>query len=560
MARSFGSTGASSLIRASESALNKVNTYNDAEAAYEFDLSAKTAQDYQKYNDYLSKRVAATQNTDPSKALSLQRTLTSANRTFNSAEISRASTSVKYGDMSNRDKYGQMVKLWQAANANGDVNLAQSLEGQLASLSVTIQNEDIANANAATTANNKALAANKRGIDQAAAKFDTWLKLAKDQVSSGKMSVQDYEAGVAQALQGKKQLLEDAASGKYGDVTPEAQDAYTSKSADLGASDQYRNAIARYPQAAAGSPTQYLQINPTLKNPDGSYAGALKDRPGSRVELDANGNPRQVYTGGFQDYNQTIDPKTGLAVNTPTGDLKSRQAFLSSGKDYIFNQVSRDPSTSKVITSPTPVGGAPIKDAKGNYFVIDQNGTKHYVNPDPNAILQRSSTPINDMPDFGPTNGFVNPFTSNGLKTSIDALSSVGDKAGQILSSGSKIPGIGAPLGAVGGLLTHLFARNDQAIQAQQAAAAQKALEDRVAAQNAAKDAASLAASRRLLPVFQPTPPAAPPKITAKPSQYNMAPLPAPVPLGKTGVSVPASTGNYKKDVLNLGRSLGGLL
>lgn len=555
MARSFGSTGASSLLRSSTAALNKVNTYNDAAASYEFDLSAKTPEDYQKYSDYLSKRVNSTQNTDPSKALSLQRTLTGANRTFNSAEISRASTSVKYGDTSNRDKYGQMTKLWQAANANGDANLAQSLEGQLASLSVTIQNEDMAAANKAETANNKALAANKRGVDQTAAKFDTWLKLAKDQVSSGKMSVQDYESGVAQALQGKKQLLEDASGGKYGDLTPEATDAYSTKSTELAASDQYRNAIARYPQAQSGNPTQYLQINPTLKNEDGSPAGTLQNRPGGRVELDAKGNPKQVYNGGFQDYNQTIDPKTGLATNTPTGDIKSRQAFLNSGKDYIFNQVGRD-AKGKATTVPTPVGGAPIKDAKGNYFVVDQNGTKHMVTADPNAPLQRWRPEDTGTPDFGPTNGFANPFTANGFKTAIDELSKVGSKAGQILSSGSKIPGVGPALSIGGGLLNNLFRRNDQA----QAAIAQKALMDRVAAQNAAKDAGTLAASRRLLPVFQPPPPPAPPKITAKPSQYNMAPLPAPVPLGNTGIKVPSGTGNYNKDVLNLGRSLGGLL
>jgi hypothetical protein len=551
MARSFGNTGASNLIRASEAALNKVNTYNDAEASYEFDLSAKTAQDYQKFSDYLSKRVTATRNTDPSKALSLQRTITSANRTFNSAEISRASTAVKYGDMSNRDKYGQMAKLWQAASANGDDNLAQSLEGQLASLSVTIQNEDTANANAARTANDKVLAANKRGIDQTASKFDTWMKLAKDQVSSGKISAQDYEAGVAQALQGKKQLLEDAASGKYGDITPEAQDAYGSKSTDLAASDQYRNAVARYPQAAAGSPTQYLQINPTLKNQDGSYAGTLKDRPGSRVELDAAGNPKQVYSGGFQDYNQTVDPKTGMAVNTPTGDIKSRQAFLNSGKDYVFNQVSRDPTTGRVITTPTPVGGAPIKDAKGNYFVVDQNGAKHYVNPDPNATLQRSSTPIGDMPDFGQT-------------STIGQIgqSAVESPLGKIANATSNLVGKAYNAGTFGlfnrasGLINSIVNRNDQA----QAAIAQKALQDRVAAQNAAKDAASLAASRKLLPVFRPPAPVAPPKVTAKPSQYNLPALPAPVKLPGSNVTVPASTGNYQKDVLNLGRSLGGLL
>jgi hypothetical protein len=538
MARSFGSTGASSLLRASAAALNKIDTYNDASASYEFDLSAKTAEDYQKYSDYLSKRINGVQNTDPSKALSLQRTLTGANRTFNSAEISRASTSVKYGDMSNRDKYAQMSKLWQAANANGDDNLAQSLEGQLAGLSVTIQNEDIASANAATAAGNKALTANKKGIDQAAAKFDTWLKLAKEQVSSGKMSVQDYESGVAQALQGKKQLLEDAGSGKYGDLSPDAQDAYATKSTELAASDQYRNAVARYPQAQAGNPTQYLEVNPALRNEDGSFAGTLKDRPLAKTDVNGNGDFVQTYGGGFQ----------GKETQ------KDRLDLINKGGDYIFNQVGRD-AKGNATTVPTPVGGNPIKDAKGNYFVVDQNGQKHYVNTDPNAALQRSSTPINDMPNFGPASGFENPFTANGFKTAIGELSKVGVGAGKILSAGKNLPGAGPLLNLAGNALTGLFTRNDQA---QQVAA--KALQDRIAAQNAAKDAASLAASRRLLPVFQPPPPPAPPKITPKPSQYNIAPLPAPVSLGKTGVTVPAGTGNYTKDVLNLGRSLGGLL
>lgn len=165
MARRFGNAGVSSLLSAAQASYDKTQTYNDQIAGYQFDLSPKTEADFQTYNDYLSKRAKTIQ--DPSKLLSLQKTQTSAYRTFNSAEIGRATTAVKYGDISNRDKYAHMDQLYQQAVANGDQNLAQSIDNQLASLSVTIQNEDAAKAAAAERATASGTAAYHKGISQA---------------------------------------------------------------------------------------------------------------------------------------------------------------------------------------------------------------------------------------------------------------------------------------------------------------------------------------------------------------------------------------------------------
>lgn len=557
MARSFGSTGASSLLRASESALNKVNTYNDAAAAYEFDLSAKTSEDYQKYSDYLNKRVASTQNTDPSKALSLQRTATSANRTFNSAEINRASTQVKYGDMSNRDKYAQMSKLWQAASANGDDNLAQSLEGQMASLSVTIQNEDIAAQNAADAAGKKADAATKRGFDQRINMLDDGIKKLNAAKLSGQISPADYNDRMRQLYLGSENqpgiisLTQQAQK-----VTGDENGAYQSK-LDGFAADRKVQSFVNGTAAAQGSAGN-LFGQTIVKNPDGTYG--FHDRPASEI----TGNvPLKDKSGNV------IKDAAGHVITSPV--FAAPQAFTDSkgninGFQYATNldQNTGQPAPGTGAGAIRQIGKADINtdDPSGVPYFINEAGQKKFIGKDPTngkAIMANDPSIIKGQKFDAGTIGDLpigNPFSGAFWSNAADLGSKVIPKTGKILSSGKNIPGVGPFLSLAGNALSGLFARNDQA---QQAIAA-KALQDRVAAQNAARDAATLAASRRILPVFQPPPPPAPPKITPKPSQYNLPPLPAPVPLGNTGIKVPSSTGNYNKDVLNLGRSLGGLM
>ena len=150
----FGNSSVSGLLSASKAAYERTQSYNDSIAAYEYELSDKSEDDFKKYQSYLSTRAAKT--TDPSKQLSLQKTLTSANRAFRSNEIARATLDVNYGEIDDTQKYNKMYGLLQDAIGNGDYSQAQSIESQMSSLSIKIQNAKEAAANKAAAAGSKA--------------------------------------------------------------------------------------------------------------------------------------------------------------------------------------------------------------------------------------------------------------------------------------------------------------------------------------------------------------------------------------------------------------------
>ncbi len=578
MARNFGSTGASSLLRSATAALNKTNTYNDAMASYQFDLSAKTQDDFKQYQDYLNKRISDTQNTDPSKALTLQRTATSANRTFNSAEIGRATTQVEFGNMSNRDKYQQIVGLYQAAQNNGDDNLAQSLFSRLASLSVTIQNEDTANANAATAAGNRASAATKKGYTDAIAKNELGIKTLNAAKAAGQITPDEYNHQMMQFYQGNAQTGDPGILA----LTKTLADNETKNGDPYGTYNQKVQAIgsdAQIQKYVNGDMAAKMGIDNSttlVRGQDGIYkfAGRPQSEVTGQIDItDANGKPVLGQDGlptyapqyanpqGFADKNGNLngfqfvsniynkrdangnivsDPKNGtVAPGTGPGVLRRVDSYDihhddPSGVAYFYTQDKNGNAIKKFI----------------GYETKTDNSGKTYNQ----AIMGNKPEDIKGAPGVKYDAGGVGKLNLD-AGAAKPAAAALGGGSGPFrLNGGSGVLGL---FNKAGGLLSGLFNRNNQA----QAQAAQlKAVQDRVAAQNAAKDAATLAASRQLLPVFRAPAPPPPPKITPQPSQYNLPPLPAPVPLGKTGVSVPSSTGNYQKDVLNLGRSLGGLL
>lgn len=138
MAR-FGNTSVSSLLSAAKAAYNKKATLEDSIAAYEYDLSPKTQSDLKRYTDHLQGRIGYYQNVDPSKALSYQKNITSAQRSYTSAEINRATTQVMYGNQSDGDKLNTMIGLYQRALESGDQNLAQNIEMKAAILQQQMQ-------------------------------------------------------------------------------------------------------------------------------------------------------------------------------------------------------------------------------------------------------------------------------------------------------------------------------------------------------------------------------------------------------------------------------------
>jgi hypothetical protein len=199
----YGNTSASSLLRQAAATANKQREYEDAIASYNFFKSDAQGGDFETYANYLRNRIKSIQATDPSKALSLQRTLDESYRRFNSAEISRATLAVNYGAINNREKYARMLGLYQNAVANGDDALAARLESNLASLSITIQNED----SAAAGGGGGGGRGGSGGDSTSTKDFDNALKHYDQQLAKGQLSPADYFSKSAQVYQLKEQTL-----------------------------------------------------------------------------------------------------------------------------------------------------------------------------------------------------------------------------------------------------------------------------------------------------------------------------------------------------------------
>ncbi len=131
----------SSLLRSAEAARKKTIAYEDQVAAFEWENSAKTIDDYNKYSQYLSNRSQTYMQVDPSISLSYQTKLRSASRAFRTEEIQRASIDIQTGRGSLLDKYEMTHQLFLMAEADGDFNSAQNLVQQLNSIDIQLQNE-----------------------------------------------------------------------------------------------------------------------------------------------------------------------------------------------------------------------------------------------------------------------------------------------------------------------------------------------------------------------------------------------------------------------------------
>lgn len=144
MARLTPTTGsASSLLRSAGSLATQNQAYEDSVQAYIFSQSAYTDEAFKSYSDYLTGRIGTLQSagglSNVQKALTLTRTLDSANRSNTSASIVRENIQIMAGGASLTDKYNLVRDLFVRAAGNGDMTLAQSLMSQAYSIDQTIQ-------------------------------------------------------------------------------------------------------------------------------------------------------------------------------------------------------------------------------------------------------------------------------------------------------------------------------------------------------------------------------------------------------------------------------------
>ena len=135
----LGNISTSSLIRNAISTRERNRNYEDQLVKFDFDNSAKTFEDYQSYISHVDSRIATTG--DPSKILTYQIASRSAYRTYASHEIQRQTQNVMAGAGSLEGKIGTIQSLQQTAMAMGDSDTAQSLNGQLISLDIQLNNQ-----------------------------------------------------------------------------------------------------------------------------------------------------------------------------------------------------------------------------------------------------------------------------------------------------------------------------------------------------------------------------------------------------------------------------------
>lgn len=136
----------SSLLKSAQSRRQKIQEQNDAIVAYEYQLSAKTYEDFVEYSNYLRENQRGT--TDPSKKLSYEKAINSAQTSYISNEVQRETINVMEGNGNLETKQQKLVDLYYQAADSGNYDLAQSLRSQIDSLSIQIQNEAMARASA----------------------------------------------------------------------------------------------------------------------------------------------------------------------------------------------------------------------------------------------------------------------------------------------------------------------------------------------------------------------------------------------------------------------------
>jgi len=128
-----------SLLRSAASARKKIQAQQDAEVAYKWNNSYQTYDNYQEYAAYLEKRARST--SDPSAALTLQKTKESAYKGFIGNEIQRKTIAIAEGTGTSTEKYNTIVRYMHDAESSGLYGLSQNLGAQAGQLYISMKEE-----------------------------------------------------------------------------------------------------------------------------------------------------------------------------------------------------------------------------------------------------------------------------------------------------------------------------------------------------------------------------------------------------------------------------------
>lgn len=504
----LGNVSVSALLRASSSALERNAQFEDATAAYDFALSAKTDADFAKYVGHLKNRAGAI--TDPVKQLALQKTMDSARNQYQSATIQRINTQINYGNMSLQDKSNALQSLRDQAISIGDMDQAQSLEYQYTSVDKQIQNEAEATARAGS-----AKSGGNGGYDTGLGKgyadklkeFDGAEKQLKEQLATGKITANQFavkmsvlngggSADDGTPIAGREQLYKQLDSDQTGLSEDDAQKLFEKYSSFI-AGDDYK----KYNSYTGG----------LIKSGDVGF-GEKRTQTG----VDANGKP--VYSSEIVQLK-----KVGSSLDEKGNTIPQFEAGRRAGDSgtFIRNMASGGGITKRVedlfkVQGENDYGY--INDEQGKRFV---GKTITLPSGKQGEFTAKNLADLKSLEDPNPkfSAGFGIDQYLNDLKNVPrdigDAVNAIKPEAGKLLGK------VGNPLNPMnvphilGGLLTGDIKKRQQ--EADIASAAQR---------NAAL-VADRAKQQALLPVFQAPAYKAPAPVANKPKySFNPAPLP----------------------------------
>jgi hypothetical protein len=373
--RSRGSSSA--LFRSMQSQANTQQAFQDRVMSDKWDSSAKTNADAQAYLGYLSDRAAST--TDPSKQLTLSTRIKTATRAYLGASVNRITTSQKYGEAGYGEKLSVLKSAQDQAMQLGDENLAQSLEGQIASTKQAMISEQERNAAKADKAFQKALygaytAGDPGAVDEkgniidptglGTKQIDKQLALLKKDLDSGAITSTNYEHLRGGLVSMKEQILTQASADDR--LSPETMAAFDTQHISLqtGGDAKYLSMDYRQKVANGQLPTaikredgidSVVPLKPIGRNADGTL-----DYGKNRVQGGGDGSPgsftyiRNNPAGKEQAY-QTTDV-LGMSNSQDSQDKQLLQGLLTT-TDPVTGKtlyLKKDPKTGTIQRSLVP--------------------------------------------------------------------------------------------------------------------------------------------------------------------------------------------------------------
>lgn len=425
----------SSLLKSAASIKKKVQSQQDALVAFDWQNSAQTYEDFVNYAKYLSDRQNAT--SDPSQALSLAKTITTARRSYVSNELQRQTMAVMEGKATTTDKLNTVYGFYQQAIDNGDYSLAQNLASQYDSLTIKLQNEaQAAQSAAATLAMNgvktlgqlmKKITDGTEPIQLPDGSFIKPIELSNQELKAG-VNQDLYFGQVFDTIRAAQQLISDAYNGaqtqdtvdaiesKYGKIIT-GEETFKTAAGNLSIPEielAYRSSLANnpvYSLAEVRNPnTGDLEYKLTknkiddfvwVRNDDGTYQ-AME----TRAKTTAQSLNTKITNEGYQ-VGET--GKNGVGIIGTGEQIKSESAATIGDRlksQGIVATQSADGTLDLILPSGEQVKGAIQSDGSIRYFgkpgdfsggqagmyeINILNGRTREVAPDESSIFGQQS-------------------------------------------------------------------------------------------------------------------------------------------------------------------------